>query len=176
MRPTLKAPGSKRLILQHHELRSKFAVNVNLRRYAEEEQEEIYGRDDEIAEIEAAVVRLRAGGGGAGAGAAAAGGGAGGVAAGGGSYLIEGEPGAGKSSLMRRAKWICKTAGVKYVSVYGQSFSVNSPFFAADQLVAKLTRELGGIEAMLHKAGRCRCRLTPVESCVESAWFQLMKL
>jgi beta-galactosidase/beta-glucuronidase len=33
MKPTLKAPGSKRLKLDHEKLLSNFAFNVNLRRY-----------------------------------------------------------------------------------------------------------------------------------------------
>ena len=36
IKPTLKAPGSKRLKLEHEKLLSSFAVNFNLRRYTEE--------------------------------------------------------------------------------------------------------------------------------------------
>ena len=35
MKPTLKAPGSKRLKLEHEKLLSNFAFNFNLRRYTE---------------------------------------------------------------------------------------------------------------------------------------------
>jgi hypothetical protein len=35
LQPTLKAPGSERLKLEHEELLSNFAFNCNLRRYEE---------------------------------------------------------------------------------------------------------------------------------------------
>jgi len=37
MKPTLKAPGSERLKLEHEKLHSNFAFNFNLRRYSEDD-------------------------------------------------------------------------------------------------------------------------------------------
>ena len=54
IKPTLKAPGSKRLKLEHEKLLSNFAFNFNLRRYTEgipDKQIKMLSEDVPCAEV-----------------------------------------------------------------------------------------------------------------------------
>ena len=55
--------------------------------------------------------------------------------------LIKGEPGTGKSTLLLCAERACKAADIPILCLCGNSFSVNTPFIIADQLVAKFARD-----------------------------------
>lgn len=68
--------------------------------------------------------------------------------------LIRGDAGMGKSALLQYVHRACDNGGgVQVIRVIGRSFNSNTPFVAADQILAQLLPGLGGVEIAFAAVG-----------------------